>query len=442
MLYNVDGSNISWAGEEMYNSEIYRMISGEVDKIRIIDTHEHLTHQHGLMWADKIDFGRLFVHYANSDLISAGMPPEAIANVSNPESPWDVPTKWKAIEPYYLKTWNTGYCECLRIAIRDIFGIEDLSADTVEELSARMHDVSRGTWTREIFDKANIDIALEHGAYQSPVYTREKRSDLFLYDMVDDFTNLNLEPLLKDSGLEVPDLDGYLLLIDWYFDKFAKEASAFKTARAYDRSLSFEDVPQDHASGIFDRLLKQGNHLTHPERNALEDFIMHYCIKSAGDHNLPVKFHTGLQEGNSNDIRNSRAGLLVNLFMKYPKTKFDIYHISWPYTEELISICKNFPNVYIDFCWAWIFNPPAARRYLSDMLETVPLNKIHGFGGDFIFVEGTYGHSRIARREISRVLTEKVEEGRFNECYAIKAAIMILRENAIENFHINEKRPG
>ncbi|MHB1458963.1 MAG: hypothetical protein ACYC0V_18795 [Armatimonadota bacterium] len=115
--------------------------------------------------------------------------------------------------------------------------------------------------------------------------------------------------------------------------------------------------------------------------------------------------------------------------------------MSWPYTEELICICKNFPNVFIDFCWAWIFNPPASRRYLSDMLETVPLNKIHGFGGDFIFVEGTYGHSRIARREISRVLTKKIEEGRFSESYAIKAANMILRENAIENFCLDSKRP-
>ncbi|MHB1458962.1 MAG: hypothetical protein ACYC0V_18790 [Armatimonadota bacterium] len=312
----------------MYNSGLYKMISEEVDKIQIIDTHEHLTHKHGLMWANKIDFSRLFVHYANSDLISAGMSPELMSSVIDPASTWDVQTKWTAIQPYYEKSWNTGYCECLRIAIRDIFGIEDLSADTVEELSTRMHDVPRQTWTREIFDKANIDIAFEHGAYQNPVHTRDKNNDLFIYDMVDDFTNLNLEPLLKDSGLDVHNLAGYLQLIDWYFDKFAKEASAFKTARAYDRSLSFEEVPIEHASGIFDRLLKQGTHLTHPERNALEDFIMHYCIKSAGDHNLPVKFHTGLQTGNSNDIKTVVQGFLLiySLNIRRRNSTFTISH--------------------------------------------------------------------------------------------------------------------
>ncbi|MCX6375226.1 MAG: amidohydrolase family protein, partial [Armatimonadetes bacterium] len=202
----------------------------------------------------------------------------------------------------------------------------------------------------------------------------------------------------------------------------------------------FDEVSEDDASRLFDRLLKSRESLAKPETQALEDFIIHYCMGKAGEHDLAVKVHTGLQEGNGNDIKNSRAALLIKLFMKHPKTKFDIFHISWPYTEELTAVCKNFANVYVDFCWAWIFNPPAARRALSDMLETIPLNKIHGFGGDFIFVEGTYGHSVIARREIARVLAEKVEEGRFTEEYALWAARRILRENALENFRVREKQ--
>lgn len=425
----------------MHDSELHRDLSREIDKISIIDTHEHLTHVQGLMWAKKIDFGRLFVHYARCDLISAGMSAEAMSMVIDPSSSLDVQAKWKAIKPYYEKSWNTGYCECLRIALRDLYDIDDLRDDSVELLSSKMNDVSRETWTREVFDRANIDIALENGAYRNPVHTREKSPELFIYDMVDDFSCLDIPRLASDSGLEARNLTDYLNMIDWYFDQFSCEAAGFKISRAYDRTLSFDDVPEDYANTIFDRLLKSGTQLTLPERRALEDFVIHHAVRCAGAHDLPVKFHTGLQEGNSNDIRNSRAGLLVNLFMKYPGTKFDIYHISWPYTEELISICKNFPNVYVDFCWAWIFNPPAARRYLSDMLETIPMNKIHGFGGDFIFAEGTYGHSRIARREIARVLTDKVVDGRFTEDFALKAAKMILRDNAMENFHIAEKRP-
>ncbi len=422
----------------MYDSELYKRIRAEVDKIRIIDTHEHLALPDDLAAMGRIDFGRLFGHYAACDLVSAGMRREDMEKVRQPKSDWSTMEKWRAVKPYYERTWNTGYCECLRIAMRDIYGIEDLRDDTIEELSAKMDSVERWSWTRTVFDKAGIEIAMFNGS-SSPGYHRKRFPGLFLYDMAD-FSYVNqLADMEKDTGIEVCCLDDYLRTIDWYFEQFACEAAAMKIARAYDRSLFFDEVPASEASRVFDRVLVTKD-IPISELQPLEDFVVHYCMQKCGEYDLPAKFHTGLQEGNGNDIKNSRAALMTNLFLKYPQTRFDIFHISWPYTEELINICKNFQNVYIDFCWAWIFNPPAARRYLSDMLETVPLNKIHGFGGDFIFVEGSYGHSVIARREISRVLAEKVAEGRFTEDYAVRAAQRMLRDNPMENFRVREKQ--
>jgi len=424
----------------MYNTDLYKGIRAEVDKVKLIDMHEHLSYPHNLVEMAKIDFGRLFAHYASSDLRSAGMPEADMAEVQNMNSKWTPKEKWQALEPWYQKSWNTGYCEALRIAMRDLFGIDDLRDDTVEQLSDKMNNVARESWTRNVFDKAGIDIALEQHLEAEPAYARRRYPELFLCDMYDSFTYLDVPGLSKDAGMDVRSLRDYLNIIDWYFDKFADEASAFKVGRAYNRTLFFDDVPFADAERVFNELRKFDETPARRDIRGLEDYILHYCMRKCEEHDLPAKFHTGLQEGNANDIKNSRAALLINLFMKYPKVKFDIYHISWPYTEELIDICKNFPNVFVDFCWAWIFNPPACRRWLADMLETVPLNKIHGFGGDFIFVEGSYGHSVIARREIARVLAEKVEEGRFTEEFAVTAANRILRENAVENFRIEEKR--
>ena len=39
-----------------------------------------------------------------------------------------------------------------------------------------------------------------------------------------------------------------------------------------------------------------------------------------------------------------------------------------------------------------------------------------------------------------RVLCEKIEEGRFTEEYAVEIGRMLLRDNAIENFGLNERR--
>jgi len=47
--------------------------------------------------------------------------------------------------------------------------------------------------------------------------------------------------------------------------------------------------------------------------------------------------------------------------------------------------------------------PPGARRALDEYLETIPVNKILGSGGDYRYPELTYAHARLARSNIARV---------------------------------------
>ena len=400
----------------LYETQLYRSIRTALDQVRIIDCHEHLQRDAELSQPDQAHIGRFFLHYANCDLVSAGMPPADMAKVLDGSNGMDAQSRWELLKPWYRLAWNTAYCEAVRIALRDLYGVEDLTDDTVELLTQRMADALKSGYTRQVFDRAGIDYALTNPFGPHPVYNGGFAADCFIVDMVDEFTHFPIQRLEAATGMDVSCLDDYLQVIDWYFDRYAHMASAFKVGRAYDRTLFWADV------------------------QALEDYILHYLVRKCGEYNLRMKFHTGLQEGNGNLITNSRAALMANLFMKYPKTQFDIYHISYPYHEELVTLCKNFPNVTIDFCWMWIINPAAGRRALSDMLDAVPANKIHGFGGDYIFVEGTYAHAAMARREIARVLADKVEEGRFDEDYAVTVGHMLLRDNPIRNFGLKARR--
>ncbi len=101
-----------------------------------------------------------------------------------------------------------------------------------------------------------------------------------------------------------------------------------------------------------------------------------------------------------------------------------------------MALAKNFPNVCLDLCWLYIISPTAATRMLHEAIETVPANKIFAFGGDFIIPEGAYGHSVLARRVVSRVLTEKVEEGYLAEDEAVRLARRLLQENAAVFFRL------
>ncbi|GAF70517.1 unnamed protein product, partial [marine sediment metagenome] len=149
---------------------------------------------------------------------------------------------------------------------------------------------------------------------------------------------------------------------------------------------------------------------------------MHAVIQRAIGAKLPIQIHTGLQGGTGNIITNTNPVHLVNLFIEYPQAKFDIFHASYPYTGELTTLAKNFPNVYADLCWMYLISPYAARRILSEWIETVPSNKIFGFGGDCLIVEGAYAHAKMARDNIARVLAEKVEEGYFSGQEALEFA--------------------
>jgi predicted TIM-barrel fold metal-dependent hydrolase len=171
----------------------------------------------------------------------------------------------------------------------------------------------------------------------------------------------------------------------------------------------------------------------------LEDHMFHQVVRLAEAHRLPFQIHTGLQAGNAGFIENTKPTLLTNLFQMYPKVKFDLFHIGYPYQQELAVLAKLFPNVYADFCWAHIVSPPGSRRALDEYLETVPVNKILGFGGDYRYPELTYAHAKIARSNVVQVLAAKVEAGLFNEDQAFEIGRMLLRDNAVHLFGVNTR---
>jgi hypothetical protein len=97
-----------------------------------------------------------------------------------------------------------------------------------------------------------------------------------------------------------------------------------------------------------------------------------------------------------------------------------------------------FPNVFIDMCWAHIISPSASIHALEGFLDTVPYNKISAFGGDYIFVDAIYGHLNIARQNVSRVLAQKVTDGKFSVEKAIEIATALFYENPKRIFKLND----
>jgi predicted TIM-barrel fold metal-dependent hydrolase len=177
--------------------------------------------------------------------------------------------------------------------------------------------------------------------------------------------------------------------------------------------------------GFFERV----DFLSKDELKPLQDYLIHYIIQKAIGFNWPVQIHTGFLNGNRNDVSNADPCFLLNLFMKYKTCKFDIFHAGFPYVNKLIAICKEFSNVYFDLCWVQQISFKLYKEVLSLVIETIPSNKIFGFGGDNFILECTYGSQKIVRKIVSEILSEKVKDGYFTYDQAIKMAEKILYLN-------------
>ena len=108
---------------------------------------------------------------------------------------------------------------------------------------------------------------------------------------------------------------------------------------------------------------------------------------------------------------------------------FDIFHIGYPWTSEIVAMAKMLPNVVADMAWAHIISPKKSVDTLSDMLDAVPANKIFGFGGDYAIIDCVVGHKELAVRNISHALAEKVEDGYMDAARAKEIGKLILHDN-------------
>lgn len=419
----------------MMNPEIKQA----VDSIQVIDTHEHQIEESERL-QQKLDFFSLFTTYAVSDLVLAGMTKESRAKCENPDVSID--EKWRLFEPHYLASRHTGYMRAVRIAIRDLYGIEKLNRNTYATLTDRIRARNKPGVLRWILrERSNIRIC--QVCAPGKTYRLHTDADLFQQDLDISFLMtwpLQIEKLSRITNMSVNNLKSYGKAIDKLIAMHAPIADAIKQVCAYWRTIHFSTVSDADAERIFEATLMNAEQVPFDQRILVRDWAFHRCIQRAIDHDLPIKIHTGYTAGNNAmQLDNLNPRLLTNLLIAYPKAKFALFHIGYPYQEEMLAIAKHFSNVYLDMCWSWILDHLAARRFLKQFLTTVPASKLFAFGGDYPNAEPVYGHLRMARDGIARVLSELVEEEWFTADEAIAVAQRILHDNAAVVFKVDAK---
>lgn len=423
-------------------NKLYEELIEEISKMLVIDTHEHLESEDSRL-RRKVDlFNTFMIHYASCDLISAGMPLAAMDFLKSESD--DLTRKWSVFNPYWEKSKNTAYCKALIYAVKEIYGIEGISADTYQAIDAAMKVASTtGLYRHVLKDICNIETSILDSDVNCD---RQFFVSTFNIGEYVRFSSKDwIYKLEKQFDVSVHSLADYISLIRKIITgyKDAGKIVCLKSALAYQRIIRYDRTDFSEADRIFNRILSVkdfvGWYSAGPAEcptRPLEDYIMHSIVQLAAELDIPIQIHTGLQEGNGNFIANANPVHLTSLFIEYPKARFDIFHAGYPYAGELCALAKNFSNVYVDLCWTHIISREYSVRMIEELLDTVPANKIFGFGGDFIFVEGTCGHLKIAKENIALALSNKIGKGYLTKLEGTEIARRMLYGNAKEFFRL------
>ncbi|MDE0140032.1 MAG: amidohydrolase family protein [Caldilineaceae bacterium] len=418
-------------------------IAAVIQQTPLVDTHEHMRFE-----ADYLDerpdiLCQLFQNYVHADLFVAGASQEALDSLFDPSDP-DVAARFAPIQEAWARVQHTGYGEAVRIIARDLYGIDELTPESIaaaQEKNAAL--IQPGERLRLLGDEANLD-HIQTDAKSMTVLPDMSGPDFFFYDIswVDFCSGRpNHEEIAEHTGLEVSDLHSLKRVMETIFAKSFSPAIAVKSQHAYNRTLRWEERSDAEAAKALDIYLRDGEGLDEAARLCLGDWCWARGVELCIDHDLPMKIHTGYYAGHSRmPVDYIRSGNLCPLLAKYPDARFVLMHIAYPYTEELVALAKHYPNVYADLCWAWSINPYSSMEFVRRFIHAAPANKLFLFGGDTGYPGAALAYAKQARNWFTRVMQDEISDGLLTEAQAIDLSRRYMRDNQYECFRVKAKK--
>lgn len=437
---------IIFSGCQTRTDTTYNKLKSYIDKIKIVDTHEHhFSNAEYTSTSREYDFFE-DMFYFKCDMISAGLSTKVDMKKT-------VDELWGTVGKYYNYGRATSYHAQVIYGFKKLYGFDKLflTKEDAIELEKRVranYQNYYNKWLDSAFKMCNFEIMFADNYwdqynvdYDSVHFALVFRVDDLVADVAKAAVNKKitnpslLKVLNKSNPIHVNTLDDYIAVVDSAFKiNLAHNTVALKVGPPYNWDIYFDYISYEEA-----KLLYVKKNLNFSELKKLKDYMFHWTIKKSIERNLPVQIHTGYLHGNNSWLENGKPMKLVPLFIRYPKARFVIFHGSYPWTSEFVALGKSFSNVYLDIVWLPQISRTVAIRTLHEILDCVPYNKIC-WGGDVRTIEESAGSLELAKEVVATVLTERIEKGWLSEDVAYEIARKIFRENAIEIYQLDIKR--
>jgi hypothetical protein len=450
-------------GDEMAESakqknELFKQLRKEIASIRLVDAHEHLPDEEkwisgevspsaslGNRLSMETDFSAL-LGYAIGDLVSAGMPKDAVL----PGMTWE--EKWRGMQPFWRHVRNLGPGRLCRQVLSEFFDVDDLSEATIPEINSKLPEYRKPGIYKKLFkDSYGFEVAANVVETVTDNSSNECLAPLLYtsnYSLIQ--TRDDIARLEKDAGRDIYSLNTYVQALDMLIENAIDLGLiGIKWHKlSYLRDIHYPATDAATAEACLNRIFKMpavggtayNTAVGFDEMKPFQNFIQHHLIRRAIDLDLAVQVHTGTLGGSHGaHINHTNPTHLVNLFLQYPQARFDLLHAGYPYMQELAALVKLFPNIYINMAWFDLLSPLAAINYLQEWLSSVPTNKIFAFGADQKTILHACINAEQVRDNVAEAITREIISGAISEEEAILMADDLLRINAWHYFKM-EKR--
>jgi hypothetical protein len=433
--------------------ELYETLRTEIGEIPLVDAHDHLpTEAEWLTRPEAFGYGRdftAFLGYARGDLVKAGLPVDALDGELSAEE------KWKRIRPFWPYVRYTGAGALCRRALNMFCGVDDLSDAAIPLIRDRVQTHwEPGAYRRLFKDQSRIAVIVNTRNVE-PV-SDTCADEFFAPLLYTDYFALtqsrkDLQRLEEASGLEIYSLKTYLKALDTVLEQgfTHKGWVGIKWHKTpYLRDMDYVTQDAQRAEDCLARILRmpaKGGHgwdtaVGFDEMRPFQDYIQHHLVQQAIEWDVAIQIHTG-QLGSSHgaQISHTRPSHLVDLFLQYPKARFDLLHASYPYSAELGALTQLFANIYINMSWLEVVSPRSAEQYLMDWITSITTNKIFAFGGDQKSPFLVCASAELVRDNVAAALATLVARGEIAEAHALDIARYLLHDNAWNYFQLEHR---
>ncbi len=401
------------------SSDTYQQLLDYSKTIKVIDAHEHLlsAKDHSQTY---LSFWNLLSDYVKWDLMSAGLPKSYETYMPTNEA--EVIELFNTIEPLLPYVENGSYMISVRETLRKFFGYDKITRQNFLAITRKLNQENTEENYHKILKDAHIEVLLEQSIKGNP-HEKEFKN----------LTTLGFQFEMQNKIVQMARANPTMTLTDvltFYENELTREKANGSIGVKFFPHVFIEPYDVMVAEKQWEEI-KKGKEFN--QRSTLARVIYEKQIEVATKLKMVVAIHLGVWA----NLTDKTPSILFPIVEKYPETTFDIYHMGIPYVRETAFLGKNYPNVYLNLCWAFDVSESMALNALNEWIDLVPTNKIIAFGGDFTTLpQHSVGALEVAKQVICKALAERINRKRLDMSSAKKILDDWFYNNPKQIYHL------